>query len=57
MLLVIGNGNFKDSKLAKVLRISTLLVLTINETSIAHSINLGNIKEEGMIYEPKDGIE
>jgi hypothetical protein len=49
MLLVIGNGNFRDSKLAKVLRISTFLVLTINETSIAHGITLGNIKEEGMI--------
>ena len=55
MLLVIGNGNFRDSKLAKVLRVSTLLVLTISETSIAHSINLGNIKEEGMILEPKMG--
>jgi hypothetical protein len=48
MLLIIGSGNFRDSKLAKVLRISVLSVLNIHEKSIACSIDLGNIKQEGM---------
>ena len=48
ILLLVGSVNFRDSILDKVLRISALSVLTINETSIAHSIDLGNIKEEHM---------
>ena len=59
MILVVGRGYFRDLKLAKVLRISTLSVLTINETYIAHSTDLGNITEEGMrtMQKPKDGVE
>ena len=59
MLLVIGSDNFRDPWLAKVLRISALSVLTTSETSIAHSTDLENIKEEGMrmMWEPKDGVE
>ena len=51
MLLVIGNGNFRDSKLAKVLRISTLLVLTINETSIVSSENIWKGNRQGAVHD------
>ena len=54
ILLVVGRGNFRDSRLAKVLRISAESVLTINEIYIAHSTDLGNIKDENMRMMPKD---
>lgn len=48
ILLVVGCGNFRDSKLDKVLRRGVLSVFSLNETSIPSNTGLGIIKEEVM---------
>lgn len=47
-LLVVGCGNFRDSKLDKGLRRGVLSVFSLNETSTPSNTGLGIIKEEVM---------